>query len=65
MNSSYGLETAPNEIKTFLQRLHNYAAVATHFSFLWRPKKNLKNFHGEKKNGGFDRMKKVSPAKKR
>lgn len=30
MNSSYGLETAPNEIKTFLQRLHNYAVVATH-----------------------------------
>lgn len=30
MNTSYGLETAPNEIKTFLQRLHNYAVVATH-----------------------------------
>lgn len=29
MNTSYGLETATNEIKTFLHRLHNYAVVAT------------------------------------
>lgn len=68
MNTSYGLETAPNEIKTFLQRLHNYAVVATHLvSYIGRrriKKKNPAWKKKRKKNGGFDRMK-VSPAKKR
>ena len=65
MNTSYGLETAPNEIKTFLQRLHNYAVVATHLvSYIGRTRRIKKKILG-KKNGGFDRMKEVSPAKKR
>lgn len=69
MNSSYGLETAPNEIKTFLQHLHNYAVSCDALSFLWRPKRRIKKKFPwrkkKKKNGGFDRMMKVSSAKKK
>lgn len=50
MNTSYGLETAPNEIKTFLQRLHNYAVVATHLvSYIGRRRRIKKKNPREKK----------------
>lgn len=50
MNTSYGLETAPNEIKTFLQRLHNYAVVATHLvSYIGWRRRIKKKISREKK----------------
>lgn len=50
MNTSYGLETAPNEIKTFLQRLHNYAVVATHLvSYIGWRRRIKKKFLEKKK----------------